>query len=233
MIRLFRVFLLEALLSSALLSIQGVGAEIEGTVRNSYGVLTEEIQPVRLFLAPRFDYGSSFGIAGVEMTPDISFGGELGVRVSRHLMFHLFYESGSQNVMAPGIGPVSEYQWSQKTLGTGARVFVLESELWIHPYFGGGLSGSQGSLGSRAPVFISGEVAAPESKYHQLSGFGEVGAEIGLTQALVATFQVKVSGVISSAGTDESALTPEMRDRGNSVSRSTSYLLGAGVGIYF
>ena len=213
---------------------QGWGATLEeGSVRNSFGVQTEELSPIRIFVAPRIGYHSTFGLADVEISPEVSIGGEFGVLLSGQIFLGVFYSSSSQNMFISGLRPGSEFQWTLKTAGVGTRFFLLSQASWAHPYFGGGLSWSQGRFGPLAPEFQTGHIVDSDIQFSQFGGFGEVGVELNLTRSVVGTFQFKLAGVISSSTGEGDVQDQEIRDRGNSVSRSASYLLGVGVGIYF
>jgi len=203
------------------------------SVKDSFGVLTEEEHPLRFFISPRMGYGANFGLAGISVLPDLTLGGEVGLLISDQLCFNVFYSSSDQNRLASDFGLHSDFLWSERSLGVGSRLFLFGASSWIHPYFGGGLSWLRGTLSPMGPVFQAGLVSGGEIEFNRLGGFGEVGTEINLTRAVVASVHLRVSGVVSSSAKEGAVGNQELRDLGNSVSRSAANLLGAGVGIYF
>jgi len=219
------------------------------TVRNTHGVLTEEQAPIRFYVAPIAGFGSVLGTDAASVMPRYALGGSIGFLISENIRLEGSYVYQEQEFTNPrinslggmlpfGLGPVLSLR--QNVWSGGAKLFILGRESRFRPYLGGGLHWSRGNLNYSATNL---QVVAGQPQFqtdftlNQFGGFGELGTEIAITRAFVAQLNFKLAGVITSGTSNDqsfnSSIDPGKSDVGNSVSRSASYQIGAGVGIYF
>ncbi|NDG85772.1 MAG: hypothetical protein EBX52_12150 [Proteobacteria bacterium] len=210
-----------------------------GSVESTFGVLTEEEPGIRFYGAPVIGVQGWSGIPGYEGVPGACVGGEAGVLVSDRLLFDLIFTRGSETWVPLDFNRSSAgWEWQENRLGVGARLFVFGRDSSIRPYLGGGFGWSRGSIGLAVPVFQPQEGSLEELTFDRFSGFGELGAEMALGGGFVALVRFDLGGTLLSGGPRMPGGTrvgsaSSSLGVGNSVSRSTTYLLGAGVGIYF
>jgi len=219
------------------------------TVKNTYGVLTEERTPIRFYAAPLFGFGSVMGTDTADVMPRYALGGSVGFLISNNIRLEGAYVYQVQDFTNPrintlggslplGLGPTLALKQNQ--FSAGAKLFILGRESRLRPYVGGGVNWTRGTLNysTESLQFLSGQPQyLTDFTLNQFGGFGELGTEIAITRAFVAQVSFKLSGVITSSTSNDKtlnlAIDPGKSDIGNSVSRSASYLLGAGLGIYF
>ena len=218
------------------------------TVKNTYGVLTEEQAPIRFFVSPQAGFGSVLGTDAASVLPRYALGGSIGFLISENIRLEgsfVVQEQEFSNLRLNALGGVLPFGFSpsltlrQNVWSGGAKLFVLGRESRFRPFVGGGMHWSRGAL-NYSPMnlqILSGQPQfASDFILNQFGGFGEIGAEIAITRAFVAQLNFKLAGVITNTSNDKNlnaGIDPGKSDVGNSVSRSASYLLGAGVGIYF
>ncbi len=216
------------------------------TIKNTYGVLTEENHPIRVFGAPILGFGSVVGMDAAEVSPRYALGASVGLLISSHILIEASYVHLIQDFINPrtlAMNPIPGFPvftLKQDVIDAGAKLFILGRESRFRPFVGGGVSWTRGVLNYSQEnlAMLSGQAMFMDDfTLSQFGGFGELGAEIAITKDLVANLGFKLSGVLTSSTTNDKGLNysidPSKSDVGNSVSRSLSYLLGAGVGIYF
>ena len=215
------------------------------TVKNSSGVDTEENLPVRFYAAPFAGITSAFGNSTTNVTPSYAAGVNAGFLLSSSFMIEASFTHGEQNTSGPvaqsaiGIVPSNVFNLKQNGFDVGGRMFFLGRESRFRPFFGGGGGYTRSTLN-----YNSAYITANNPQYlndftlSQVNGYGEVGAEFAITKSFVATAMFKVNAVVSSSTSaqDPAGAQNYTNDRvtvGNSLSQSASYMVGAGVGIYF
>jgi hypothetical protein len=216
------------------------------TVKNTYGVLTEENKPIRIFGAPILGFGSVVGMDAAEVSPRYALGASVGFLISNHILINASYVHQIQDFANPrtlAMNPVPGFPvftLKQDVIDAGAKLFILGRESRFRPFVGGGVSWTKGVLNysqENLAMLYGQAMFIDDFTLSQFGGYGELGAEIAITKDLVANLGFKFSGVLTSSTTNDKGLNysidPSKSDVGNSVSRSLSYLLGAGVGIYF
>jgi hypothetical protein len=219
------------------------------TVKNTYGVLTEEQAPIRFYLSPLGGFGSVFGTDAATVQPRYAFGGAVGFLISENIRLegsYVYQEQEFSNLRINSLGGVLPFGFGptlalrQNAWSGGAKLFVLGRESRVRPYLGGGIQWTRGTLNysSMNLQILSGQPQyTSDFVLNQFGGFGELGTEIAITRAIVAQLSFKLAGVITSSTSNDRSMNfgidPGKSDVGNSVSRSASYLLGAGLGIYF
>ncbi|MBU6155232.1 MAG: hypothetical protein KGP28_13095 [Bdellovibrionales bacterium] len=219
------------------------------TVKNTHGVLTEEQVPIRFFVSPVAGLGSVLGTDAASVLPRYALGGAIGFLISDNIRLegsYVYQEQEFSNLRLNPLGGVFPFgagpllTLRQNVWSGGAKFFILGRESRFRPYLGGGLHWTRGALNytSAYQQVLAGQPQfASDFILNQFGGFGELGTEIAITKAIVAQVSFKLSGVITGSTSNDRNLNlgidPGKSDVGNSVSRSASYLLGAGLGIYF
>ena len=130
------------------------------------------------------------------------------------------------------------YQLTQNMITGGGRFFVLGRESRIRPFIGGGVGYSSGTLDYTSTYTA---LLGNQSQYvndlsvNEFLAYGEVGAEVAITKAIVASASFQVNGPLSSTvGGGSGANTDATRQNvANSISQTASYTVAAGVGFYF
>ena len=217
-----------------------------GTVQNTYGVMTEEKPPIALYVSPFAGTSSVIGNDTADNSPQSAFGASVGLLVSSNMLLELGYTHSVQNFSNPRInttqgvfvsGNNNVFSLKQNVFDAGAKLFILGRESRLRPFIGGGGGYSRGVL-NYTPAYQQalGNQAIYSSDFaiNQFNGFGELGAEFAFTRNVVATAAFRLHGVLSSTTSADSAPTnydPSKLDVGNSLSRTASYLISAGLGI--
>jgi hypothetical protein len=220
------------------------------TVQNTYGVETEERQSISVYAAPFGGMTAMVGNDSADSSPQYTLGGSVGLLISNNMLVELSYDHAETAFSNPRINSIQSVSFvpntnmmtlKQNTISGGARLFILGRESRVRPFVGGGVSYTKGTLNysgfyASAVAGQSQYTAAMDIKQYQ--GFGELGAEIAITKNLVASLSFAMSGVLSSSTSGNDATTannydPSRQDVANSVSRTASYLVAGGVGIYF
>jgi outer membrane protein W len=219
------------------------------TVQNTYGVMTEEQAPIRFYVSPMAGFGSVLGTDAATVLPRYAVGGSVGFLISDNIRLegtYAYQEQEFSNLRINALGGVLPFGFGptlalkQNAWSGGAKLFVLGRESRFRPYLGGGLQWTRGTL-NYTPMNLQVLSGQPQFNtdftLNQFGGFGELGTEIAITRAIVAQLSFKLAGVITSSTSNDRSVNfgidPGKSDVGNSVSRSASYLLGAGLGIYF
>lgn len=218
------------------------------TVQNTYGVMTEENPPTALYVSPFGGTSSVIGNDTADNSPQSAFGANVGLLVSSNMLLELGYTRAVQNFSNPRInttqgvfvsGNNNVFSLKQNVFDAGVKLFILGRESRLRPFLGGGAGYSRGIL-NYTPAYQQalGNQAIYSSDFaiNQFEGFGELGAEFAFTRNVVATASFRLHGVLSSTTSGDSAplnYDPSKLDVGNSLSRTASYLISAGLGIYF
>jgi outer membrane protein W len=215
------------------------------TVRNTYGVMTEEKPGLKLYAAPFGGISSVVGNATADASARYALGATVGLLVSSNMMIEVGYTYSEQNLSNPrsstlgafvGAGTTDVFALKQNSFDAGVKLFFLGRESRFRPFFGGGMGYSKSYL-NYTPNYqlVLGNQPQYASDFvtNQYTGFGEVGAEFAFTKAVVATAMFKLNGVLSSNTTNPNATDSIKGTVGDSLSRTASYTVGAGVGIYF
>ncbi len=218
------------------------------TVQNTHGVMTEENPGTSLYLSPFAGSSSVIGNDTADNSPQYAVGGSVGLLISSNMLLEVGYTHSEQNFSNPRInttqgvfvtGNTNVFSLKQNVIDAGVKLFILGRESRLRPYLGGGMGYSRGSLNYTAPyqqALGNQPVYTSEFNINQYKGYGELGAEFAFTRNFVATAGFRLHGVLSSNTSGDSAplnYDPSKLDVGNSLSRTASYLVSAGVGIYF
>jgi outer membrane protein W len=220
------------------------------TVQNTYGVETEERQSISIYAAPFAGMTSVIGNDTADSAPQYTVGGSVGLLISNNMLVEASYARAETNFSNPRVnstqgvflmGNTNVFTLKQDIISGGARLFVLGRESRIRPFLGGGISYARGSLNyttAYAAAVGNQSQFTNDLTLSQYQGFGEIGAEVAITRNIVASASFQLSGVLSSSTSGSDAATannydPSRLDVGNSVSRTASYMIAGGVGIYF
>ena len=219
------------------------------TVQNTYGVMTEERQGLALYAAPFVGMNSVFGNDSADFSPKYAAGGTLGLVLSSNMMIIGSFTYSDQSVSHPTIDSASTValdrsnlmDFKQSTLEGGLRFYILGRESRVRPFISGGAGWTHGSLQYSSYNLQTLSAILPtygnELTMNQLDAIGEVGAEVAITRQIVLSASFKMDGVLASStsadGQNSSNYDPSKVSVGNSLSRSGSYQIAAGLGIYF
>ncbi len=217
------------------------------TVQNTFGVVTEEKPPLKLYVSPFAGMSSGFGNTTVSVDPNYAAGATVGLLISGNMSLEASYvhaeqgvsavRSGSVNINIPMVGDV--YTLKQNEFDLGVKLFYLGRESKFRPYFGGGFGYVRNALNYQsvyAQTALNQGYTSNDFMMNQVTGFGEVGLEFAFTKMIVANAMVKVDGVLSSNSSFDDNLGQQDFNRvtaGNSLSHTASYTLAAGLGFYF
>ena len=213
------------------------------SVQNTFGVETEARQDISIYLAPLAGLTSMVGNDTVDSTPKYAVGATAGVLLLHNLRLDASFIHAESSLSNPffssnGIpyGASGVFAFNQNIVSAGAKFFILGRESRVRPFAGGGMSYSSGSL-NYAAVYAA-RLAGQGQYLTELSmknvqAFGEVGAEIAITRAIVANVSFAIGSVISSSVDGQASYDATRLTVSNSVGRTASYLASAGVGIYF
>ncbi len=212
------------------------------TVKNSYGVMTEENKPAQLYASPFGGMAAFTGNSTVNTSPGPSFGVNLGVLISSQLMIEAGYIYSQQSVSNPLTGnrfspDTNVFDHKQSQFDLGGKLFFLGRESRFRPFFGGGMGYSRSTLNYSSNVNV-GAFQTADFVTNNMTAYGEVGAEFAFTRAIVAMAMFKFDGVVSSNSSADDSLTAQSLDAnkmtvGSALSKSSAYMIGAGLGIYF
>lgn len=220
------------------------------TVENTYGVMTEERQPISIYVSPFAGVASVIGNDTSDSTPKYAAGISAGALVSSNILLYGSYTYSLQDFSNPrlnaanGITLASSelFEMKQNSIEGGVRFYILGRDSRVRPFVGGGMgiakstlnytAANQSILAQYSPLYGN------EFSISQVNGLGELGAEIAITKSIVANASFKIRGVLSSSTSGDSQTTAvnydtSKLDVGNSLSRSASFVLGAGLGVYF
>ncbi len=214
------------------------------TQRNTYGVETVEKPGLKLFLSPIAGLTSVTGNETVNVAPQYTYGGRVGLLVSDNMMIESGYTHALMNTSVPlngisGIPASDVFALKQNTVDAGAKFFFLGRESRFRPFVGGAFAYSTSTL-NYTPAYAALMGSTNDFKMKQLQGMGQIGAEVAITRGIVATAAFKLNGILSNSGdnTDASILTPNSLENsksqaGSSLSHSATYTASVGVGVYF
>ena len=212
------------------------------TLQNTYGVMTEENKPAQLYVSPFGGVTSFIGNSLVNSTPGPSFGASLGVLISSQLMIQATYVYSQQSLSNPVNGSVlipatGVFDHKENEFDLGARLFFLGREARFRPFFGAGMGYARSTI-NYSNEALAGFGASVDYISNNMTGFGEVGAEFAFTRSIVANAMFKFDGVISTNNSGDDPIASQGMDSnklavGNSLSRTSAYSVGAGLGIYF
>lgn len=217
------------------------------TVRNTYGVETEEKPGLKLYVSPFAGISSVMGNTTADATPQYAAGASIGLLISRSMMLEASYTYAEQNLSNPrynttsgimmGTGVPNVFSLKTNAFDAGVKLFFLGRESRFRPYFGGGMGYTKSYLNYTSSYQ---QVLGYQSQYvndyvtNQVTGFGQLGAEFAITKAIVVNAAFKLAGIFSSDTTAATTnLDASKLEVGNSLSRTASYTVAAGVGIYF
>jgi|GEM_PF-2536680 len=222
------------------------------TVQNTYGVETEEKTPVKLYVSPFGGMTSLFGNTTADASAKYAAGIDAGLLISSNMLLEVGYTYSEQNLSNPrdnttssvlmGAGMSNVYVLKQNNFDAGVKLFFLGRESRFRPFFGGGFGYARSYLNYN-PQYQS--TLGYQSQYmsdfitNQVTGFGQVGAEFAFTRSVVLTAMFKLDGILSSStSAPEGSVASQGSDSGrmtvgNSLSRTASYTIGAGLGVYF
>jgi len=221
------------------------------SVQNTYGVETEEKTPLKLYVSPFGGMTSLFGNTTADASAKYAVGADVGLLVSSNMLVEVAYTYSEQNLSNPrynttsgilmGTGVSDVFTMKQNSIDAGVKLFFLGRESRFRPFFGGGFgyarsylnysSQYQQTLGYQ-PQYMSDFIT------NQVTGFGQIGAEFAFTRSVVLTAMFKLDGILSSSTSASDSMSaqtydPSKLEVGNSLSRTASYTIGAGLGVYF
>lgn len=219
------------------------------TVRNTHGVMTEEDSGVQFFVAPFGGMTSITGNTTVDSNPRYALGAQAGLLLTSNLLLGVSFTYSEQNlsglrsnVTNGMVGPTPDvFAYKSNSIEAGGKLFFLGRESRVRPFFGGGFGWGKSYLNYTAanlqalgysPSYVN------DFSISQFGAYGELGAEVAITRAVVVMAGFKLRGILSTTSSAEdagelAALDPTKVAVGNSLSRSASYSIGAGLGIYF
>lgn len=212
------------------------------TSKNTFGVQTVEKAGPKIFLSPVVGLTSILGNETVNVTPQYSYGGRAGLLISDNMMVEGGFTHSVINTSTPinliaGLPPSDVFALKQNVADAGIKFFFLGRESRFRPFIGGGLAYATSTLNlTPAYAFMN---LTEDYRIKQLQGMGQLGAEIAITRAIVATASFKLSGILSSSTQSISnenlatGLEANKVQAGNSLSRSASYAGTVGLGVYF
>ena len=218
------------------------------TVENTYGVMTEEKSGISLYISPFAGSSSVIGNDTADNNPQYAVGASAGLLISSNMLLEISYVHAEQNFSNPRINTTqgvyvnsdaNVFALKQNVIDAGIKLFILGRESRIRPFLGGGMGYSRGTLNYTTPyqqALANQAVYLSDFSINQYNGFGELGAEFAITRNIVATGSFRLHGVLGSSTSGDSAplnYDPSKLDVGNSLSRTASYLISAGLGIYF
>ncbi|MBS1958932.1 MAG: hypothetical protein JST80_05620 [Bdellovibrionales bacterium] len=219
------------------------------TARNTYGVETEENPGVQFYVSPFGGVTSVMGNTTVDVNPKYALGAQAGLLLTSNFLLNLGFTYSEQSLSAPRINntrgtiPATQDVFGLKSshIEAGGRLFFLGREARIRPFFGGGFGWAKNYVNyNTANLQALGYQPQYVQDYtlSQFDGFGELGAEVAITRAIVATASFRLRGVLGVSTSADDAASAVNYDTakiaaGSSLSRSASYTVGAGVGIYF
>jgi hypothetical protein len=216
------------------------GASNISSVKNTYGVMTEQNDAPKLYVAPYAGVDMFFGNQTVNTTPRYSAGASAGVLLSNFMIVNLSFTHSEQDVSNPILvvgqnpGVSNAFGSSQNSFDAGAKVFFLGRESRLRPFIGGGVGFSQIAITGNASYGLS----SSTYNINQVNAYGELGAEFAITRAIVANAEFKMDGVMSNSGSMDSSNSGNSNDAnlatvGNSLSHAANYSFSAGLGFYF
>jgi hypothetical protein len=213
------------------------------TSKNTFGVETIENPGVKFYFSPTAGLISLLGNSTINVAPQYSLGGRVGVLISGNLMFEGGYTFSSINTSAPitsslGYQPDNVFELRQSNIDAGVKLFFLGRESRLRPFVGAsfGLARSRFGYTSIYKIFSP---TAPDFQIQQFLGMGQLGAEFAITKSFVISAAFGVNGVLTSSTQTSlneltaSGLEANRLQAGNSLSRSATYQGSIGVGLYF
>ena len=220
------------------------------TAEDTFGVATEERQSPAFYASPFAGYSSPIGNDSADSEPKFTLGAKLGLLISNNMLVEIGYTRAETNFSNPRIRPniysyglagASVFNLTQNIFSGGARFFILGRDSRVRPFMGGGASYSREYLNyttAYAQASNNSTQFTSDLILNQFRGYGEIGAEVAITRTIVASASFQFNGVISSGtnGTyadSNSVYDASRADVANSLSRTASYLISGGVGIYF
>jgi hypothetical protein len=221
---------------------RGHSATDISSVQNTYGVETEERRATQFYASPFAGASSLVGNGTVDSSPSYVAGGTVGALFGQKFMVNVSFthaETNYSNPLTNSTGILlgsNAFLMKQNLIGAGGKFFILGRESRIRPFVGAGMSYSRGTLdySSGYSALLTGAQYTNDLAINQYSGYGEIGTEVAITKQLVANISFQMSDVLSSSVGDGSSNYDATRvNVGNSVSQSASYVVSAGVGIYF
>ncbi len=213
------------------------------TAKNTFGVDTIENPGIKFYVSPTAGFTSLLGNSTINVAPQYSFGGRLGLLISGNLMFEGGYTYSSMNTSAPitsslGYQPDNVFESRQSTFDAGIKLFFLGRESRLRPFVGASL-GYARSRFNYSSVYRIFAPYAPDFQIQQFLGMGLLGAEFAITKSLVLNAAFGVNGILTSSTQSSlneataSGLEANRLQAGNSLSRSASYQGSIGIGLYF
>ncbi len=175
-----------------------------------------------------FQIASSTGIRGridapgVFLSPGSFFILEAGVVFQERLLLLLGWQSQRQ-VFSLESAPGTLLEWSGSGPLLGGRVYPFPRQSGFHPFFGGGIARTRGTL------FVPGR----ERSWTEPQGYGEGGVEWVVGKGLALWLLLRFESGQKGPGPDLTLQESPGWLSGLNVSRSASWGLGSGVGIYF
>lgn len=213
------------------------------TAKNTFGVQTIEKAGPKIFLSPVVGMTSILGNGTVNVTPQYAFGGRAGLLVSDSMMIEGGFRHSVINTSTPinlvaGMPPSDVFALKQNVMDVGIKFFFLGRESRFRPFIGGGLAYANSTL-NLTTTYSNMLGLTDDYKIKQLQGLGQIGAEIAITRAIVATASFQLNGILSSSTESiqnenlATGIEANKVQAGNSLSRSASYTGTVGVGVYF
>jgi outer membrane protein W len=220
------------------------------TVQNTYGVETEERQSISVYAAPFAGVTSMVGNDAADSSPQYTAGGTVGLLISNNMLVDASFTHAETAFSNPRTNSAQNVYYvpnanlmtmKQNSVSGGARFFILGRESRIRPFLGAGVSYTKGTLaysGGYATAVANQSQFSKELDISEYQGFGELGAEVAITKNIAASVSFAMSGILSGSTSANDTVSansydPTRQDVANSVSRTASYCVAAGLGIYF
>lgn len=187
----------------------------------TYGVETEAAPRLRFHLGGRVESQSMLGVQAVAELPGFRSGWEGGVRWGAWIQAFVIRETQTQDFWFDGFGPV--YRSSAEAWSLGGRVFPFGRLSGLEPFLSGGFRWIKGSL----------ESTQFQSAWEGNEGFAGAGLWYSWERLLSAWLDLRFHSGDKGSNDYSVSGAPAGWDSALSLSRSASWSVGAGVGIYF
>ena len=187
----------------------------------THGVETEAGPQWRFHFGGGAESHSLLGVPEVVELPGFRSGWEAGVRWGAYLQGFVSRQEQTQDFWFDGFGPL--YRSSGRAWTLGGRVFPFGRSAGLEPFLSGGFHWISGTL--EAPGF--------QSRWEGREGFAGAGLWYSFERLLSAWLDLRLHS--GDKGSDSNTLpgSPVGWESAMSLSRSASWSVGAGVGIYF
>jgi hypothetical protein len=187
----------------------------------THGVETEAAPGWRFHVGGRVESHSMLGVPAVMELPGFRSGWEGGVRWGSMVQAFVIRESQNQEFWFDGFGPL--YRGSAKSWSLGGRVFPFGGLSGLEPFLSGGFRWTRGTL----------ESTEFQSTWEGREGFAGAGLWYSWERLFSAWLDLRFFSGDKGSNDYEARGSPPGWESALILSRSASWSVGAGVGIYF